>query len=211
MFRLHGGPQFLVSNRFKLFTSTFFAKVSGLLGLKQHLLTAYHPQTGGQTERANRSFEDSQLSIMPRFTVSLIECSCDVRLHIAGRGDENLLDPKGATTVTFDDVHGTCTLVCSHLDSHLDEFTRQIRLPPGIQKDLLMRIPDKYIYADACRPFCGYSTPKEINIAVSYAQEECLRVPVTIVRVPQYGTPCRHFAKVLACVYRLSPVTVRQR
>lgn len=65
---------------------------------------------------------NSQLSIMPRLTVSLIECSCDVRLHIAGRGDENLLDPKGATTVDFDDVHGTCTLVCSHLDSHLDRI-----------------------------------------------------------------------------------------
>ena len=43
--RLHGVPQFLVSDRNKLLTSRFFAKVSELLGLKQRLSTAYHPQT----------------------------------------------------------------------------------------------------------------------------------------------------------------------
>lgn len=75
MFRLHGGPQFLVSERFNLFTSTFFAKVSGLLGLKQHLLSAYHPQTDGRTERANRNFED-----MLRHFINPAQNDWDIRL-----------------------------------------------------------------------------------------------------------------------------------
>ena len=56
--RLHGVPRFLVSDKDKLLTSRFFAKMSELLGLNQRLSTAYHPQTDKQTERANKTLED---------------------------------------------------------------------------------------------------------------------------------------------------------
>ncbi len=55
IFRLHGIPKFLVSDRDKLLTSKFFAKVCELLGIDQRMSTASHPQTDGQTERANRT------------------------------------------------------------------------------------------------------------------------------------------------------------
>ena len=75
VFRLHGVPQFLVSDRDKLLTSEFFAKVSELLGLKWRLSTASHPQTDGQTERANRTLED-----MLRHFVNPAQNDWDVRL-----------------------------------------------------------------------------------------------------------------------------------
>ena len=55
IFRLHGIHRFLVSDRDKLLESKFFAKGCQSLGIDQHMSTASHPQTDGQTERANRS------------------------------------------------------------------------------------------------------------------------------------------------------------
>ena len=54
IFRLHEIPKFLVSDRDKLLTSKFFAKLYDLLGIDQRMSFALHPLTDGQTERADR-------------------------------------------------------------------------------------------------------------------------------------------------------------
>ena len=48
VFRLHGMPMFLVSDRDKLLTSRFFEKVSELLGIGQKMSTALHPKLMGR-------------------------------------------------------------------------------------------------------------------------------------------------------------------
>jgi hypothetical protein len=47
---LHGVPKTIVSDRGPQFTSRFWAKLQEALGTKLSFSTAYHPQTGGQTE-----------------------------------------------------------------------------------------------------------------------------------------------------------------
>jgi hypothetical protein len=54
----HGVPRKIVSDRGSVFTSAFWKQLQEALGSKLDFSTAYHPQTGGQTERTNQILED---------------------------------------------------------------------------------------------------------------------------------------------------------
>jgi hypothetical protein len=56
--RAHGVPKQLLSDRDPRFTSNLFKEISTLLGVKQAMSSAFHPQTDGQTERVNRVVEE---------------------------------------------------------------------------------------------------------------------------------------------------------
>ena len=57
IFRLHGIPQDIVSDRGPVFTSKFWRAFCSGLGIKLNFSTAYHPQSDGQTERVNQVLE----------------------------------------------------------------------------------------------------------------------------------------------------------
>jgi hypothetical protein len=56
--RHHGLPTSIISDRDPRFTSSFWSELWKLLGTTLDKSTAYHPETDGQTERANRTIED---------------------------------------------------------------------------------------------------------------------------------------------------------
>jgi hypothetical protein len=58
VFRLHGLPLHIVSDRDPRFTSVFWKEVTEALGMQRGFSTAFHPQTDGQTERMNRTMEE---------------------------------------------------------------------------------------------------------------------------------------------------------
>ena len=58
VFRSHGLPKKIVSDRDARFTGNFLTAVTKSLGIRQALSTSFHPQTDGQTERMNRTLED---------------------------------------------------------------------------------------------------------------------------------------------------------
>ncbi|KAK9175296.1 hypothetical protein WN944_027302 [Citrus x changshan-huyou] len=57
VYKLHGLPNSIVSNRDKVFTSTFWQSLFSLLNVNLLMSTAYHPQTDGQIEVVNKCLE----------------------------------------------------------------------------------------------------------------------------------------------------------
>ena len=50
VYKLHGLPRTIVSDRDVLFTSQFWMHLNKLMGVKQRMSSAYHPETDGSTE-----------------------------------------------------------------------------------------------------------------------------------------------------------------
>jgi hypothetical protein len=57
IFRLHGLPTTIISDRGPQFTANFWKHLWKTLGTTLSMSTAYHPQTDGQTERTNQTLE----------------------------------------------------------------------------------------------------------------------------------------------------------
>jgi hypothetical protein len=57
IWRLHGLPKDIVSDRDSRFTSDVWRVFTATLGIRPRMSTAFHPQTDGQTERVNQVIE----------------------------------------------------------------------------------------------------------------------------------------------------------
>jgi transposase InsO family protein len=57
VWKYHGFPEDVVSDRDTTFTGSFFTDMYDYLGIMRSMSTAYHPQTDGQTEPINQVIE----------------------------------------------------------------------------------------------------------------------------------------------------------
>ena len=57
VFKLHGFPENIISDRGSVFTSKFWSRLLELCGVKRKLSTSYHPQIDGQIKRVNQILE----------------------------------------------------------------------------------------------------------------------------------------------------------
>jgi hypothetical protein len=59
VFRLHGLPNNIMSDRDPCFTASFWSQLHNLLGVQLRMSTRDHHQSDGQTENANGILEDT--------------------------------------------------------------------------------------------------------------------------------------------------------
>jgi len=57
VWKLHGLPESIVSDRGSQFVAELTKELNRMLGIKMKLSMAFHPQTDGQTERMNQELE----------------------------------------------------------------------------------------------------------------------------------------------------------
>jgi hypothetical protein len=57
VYKLHGMPLSLISDRDRIFTSNLWKELFALAGIPLRMSSSYHPQTDGQTERVNQCME----------------------------------------------------------------------------------------------------------------------------------------------------------
>jgi len=57
MWKLHGLPESIISDRGPQFAAGLMRELNEMLGIKSKLSTVFHPQTDGQTERVNQELE----------------------------------------------------------------------------------------------------------------------------------------------------------
>ena len=89
VWRHHGWPSTIVSDRGTQFAAHFSQALNALLGIKTSLSTSYHPQTDGQTERVNQDLEQ-YLRLFTNFAqtdwnswLALAEFAYNNRIHSA--------------------------------------------------------------------------------------------------------------------------------
>jgi hypothetical protein len=98
VWKLHGLPRRMVSDRGPQFVALFMKELHRLLGIETASSTAYHPQTDGQTERVNQELEqyirvfvgerqDDWYSLLP-----LAEFSYNNHIHSSTQHTPFLLD-----------------------------------------------------------------------------------------------------------------------
>jgi len=75
VYKLHGMPSRIVSDRDTLFTSMFWQKLNELTGTELQMSTSFHPQTDGITERANQT-----ITQMLRQCVAPDQCNWAIKL-----------------------------------------------------------------------------------------------------------------------------------
>jgi len=57
VWKLHGLPESIISDRGLQFAAGVIRELNAMLGINSKLSTAFHPQTDGQTERMNQELE----------------------------------------------------------------------------------------------------------------------------------------------------------
>lgn len=96
IFRRHGLPKLIGYDRGSIFDSAFFTEVCRLLGIRQCMSTAYHPQSDGQSERSNHTLEE-----MLRQFVTPDQDDWDLRLPCCEFAVNNAWNAATASTPFF--------------------------------------------------------------------------------------------------------------
>ena len=130
IFRLHGIPKMVISDRDAKFTRTFWKALFKGLDTQLNFSTTFHPQTDGQTERVNQILED-----MLRMYVMNQPKKWEEYLHLVEFAYNNHFQAS-AKLSPFEILYGRKCNTLISWTSHVD----RIMLGPEMLKDMELTV-----------------------------------------------------------------------
>jgi hypothetical protein len=205
VFRLHGMPRSIVSDRDPKFVGEFWQAFFKSLHVKLRMSTAYHPQSDGATERANQSVQqmlrgyvgarqDTWVEFLP-----LVEFAYNSTVHTSTCASPFLVaqgyEPRSPLDVSLGDILGRANVrdVQSRLALHKEIIEGARALLHDVQ-DRMVRV------ADAKRRELKFEVGDEVALSTenwSWPEGTCRKF------VPRYFGPFKVTKKIGEVTYEL--------
>ena len=200
IFKLHGMPKEILTDRGPLFTSAFTKELFKILDTRSVFSTAYHPQTDGQTERVNRILED-----MLRHYVSPTQH--DWNRHVpAAQFAYNNSYQESVRTTPFRLLYGEnpvepFALLSGTTFTRAHHFARKLQEDIARAKRNLIEAQDRQrTYANQHRRHVEYAVGDEVLLSTKNIR---WRHPGTKKLLPRFIGPFKIVARIGPVAYRL--------
>ncbi|CAM8932679.1 unnamed protein product [Rhodiola kirilowii] len=204
VFKLHGLPKTIVSDRDKIFTSNVWQGLFRCYGTKLNLSIAYHPQSDGQTERLNQCLEHYLRAMCFRQPgqwskwLSMAEFWYNSAYHstIKSSPFEVLYGYSPPTILGLKDEQPSVAVV--------DEFaTRQAQMARYLTESLNQAQNGMKIQADKRRREREFTIGDLVFLKLQPYKQTSLAVRSSIKLAAKYYGPYRLVAKVGSVAYKL--------
>eukprot|EP00253_Pinus_taeda_P004218 PITA_04218 len=204
IFKLHGLPKVIISDRDVKFTSAFWRTLFEGLGAQLSFSTAYHPQTDGQTERVNQVLEDMLRSyVMQQPTrweeyLHLVEFAYNNGYHSALKMSpfEVLYGRKCHTPSSWGGLEDKFLLGPEMLEE-MEVMVKRVRA------NLKMAQDRQKNFADRKRTFKEYQVGEHVYIRIR-ARESTLQWNACAKLAPRFFGPFQILARVGPVAYQLA-------
>jgi hypothetical protein len=205
IFKNHGLPQVIISDRDAKFTSRFWKTLFEQVGTKLALSTAFHPQTDGQTERMNRTLEE-----MLRAYASYKQNNWDEYLPAAEFAYNNSKQPStGYTPFELDcgQHPNTPSSLAAKKNTQVpaaDDFMNHWNMMIQIAKDTLMIAQERQVkYANQNRRFEEYKVGDKVLLSTRHITTPIDKNRPTKKLSPKYMGPYTIIAEVSMTAFKL--------
>jgi len=199
--RSHGLQKDIVTDRGSVFMSKFWKELFRLLDTKLKRSTAYHPQTDGQTERANRTIEE-----MLRSYINDTQTNWDTLLGAVEFAYNNSTNPSTGFTPFYMN-YGTHPAVPTTLDLPPGQNEAAINLTDRIQT-IITKATDHLLRAQQRQSRYANLRRREVIFAVGdlvFLSTENLSLPSGTVKKlsPKWTGPFPIIKKISSVAYEL--------
>jgi hypothetical protein len=203
IFRNHGLPKAIVSDRDPKFTSRFWQSVFKHLGTKTAMSTAFHPQTDGQTERMNRTLEE-----MLRMYTTYRQDQWDEYLPAAEFAYNNSKQAStGYTPFELDCGQHPNTPITMTIESEIpaaNDFLQHWTSMIDIAKDTLREAQERQVkYANEHRRFLTFKEGDQVLLSMKNTNMPIDRNRPTKKLTPRFAGPYTVTQVISSTAYKL--------